>query len=347
MYGNRKSVCIVIEISLNPDDRRSFVATAGGQVAERTDEVGQAAGGRSLGDHLSHEIFVLVSDIVGDRFFQGIPGEVGDLLMIGPDKLQARIVHIAERQNTLVLDRRVTFGKGDAVNLAYSGKAPDLGAYESGMEQPTGPRFDSEKIRPQTEKDGVLLAADFEPEHQEQWFYLWKFTRQPSSFAVVDNTTAATGKQSWRVEYVPYEKLRMLTELSPAYKDSDSTLSTHLSPAWWEMEKYPMLRFSYRIPKGVPVGVTLYCASRSATPGPGSVFVAETPDFPLPQGYVQHKLVELVADDQWHTAEIDLRKLRKLMPDYRYIYKLRFWAGGQNGKPGSRYWLDDVSVRTR
>ncbi len=277
----------------------------------------------------------------------GIPGEVGDLLMIGPDKLQARIVHIAERQNTLVLDRRVTFGKGDAVNLAYSGKAPDLGAYESGMEQPTGPRFDSEKIRPQTEKDGVLLAADFEPEHQEQWFYLWKFTRQPSSFAVVDNTTAATGKQSWRVEYVPYEKLRMLTELSPAYKDSDSTLSTHLSPAWWEMEKYPMLRFSYRIPKGVPVGVTLYCASRSATPGPGSVFVAETPDFPLPQGYVQHKLVELVADDQWHTAEIDLRKLRKLMPDYRYIYKLRFWAGGQNGKPGSRYWLDDVSVRTR
>ncbi len=282
-------------------------------------------------------------------FFDGfrIPGEKGDLIMIGPNKVEARIVHIAERQNTLILDRRVSFAKGDAVNLAYAGKAPDLGAYETAMKQPTGPVFDAKAIRPEGDGDGVLMNSDFEPEHRDSWFYLWKFTRQPSSFAFLDDTTAASGKQSWRVEYVPYETLKDITALPASAKDSDSTLSTHLSPAWWEIAKYPFFRFAYRIPKGVPVGITVYCDSRSAVPGPGSVFVAETPDFKVPENYVRHQLLKLVDDDQWHTAEIDFRELQKLMPDQRCIYKLRFWAGGPNGKPGAKYWLDDVSIKAK
>lgn len=282
-------------------------------------------------------------------FFDGyrIPGEKGDLVMVGGAKTEARIVHIAERQNVLILDRRISFAKGDAVNLAYAGKAPDLGAYENDLAPSGGPVFEDRAIRQKPNADGALLVSSFEPEDRENWFYLWNFTRQPSSWAALDDRTAANGKYSWRVHHVPYEELRQLTSISPRHAQSDSTLSTHLSPAWWEIDRYPILEFAYKIPAGVPVGVTLYCDSRSATPGPGSIFIAGSPALQLPAGYVDLRQLELIADGQWHRASIDLTKLRQAMPKVRYIYKLRFWAGGPHGKPGSEYHLDDVAIRQK
>ena len=281
-------------------------------------------------------------------FYDGfrIPGEKGDMIVIGPQKTLARIVHISVWQNTITLDRRVSFEKGDTVDLPYAGKAPDLGAYEAGMKRPTGPVFDSAQIRLQSDPD-ILLVSDFEANDPDNWFHLWNISRSAQSYGFLDKTTAATGTQSWRIEYVPYETLRNWTMLSPAVKDLDSLLTTHLSPAWWRIADHPMLRFAYRVPKGVPMCVTLYCGSRRAAPGPASVVVAQTPAVKVSEGYVQKPLIALTDDDAWHTAEIDLRKLTQEMPELRYVYKLRFWAGGNAGKPGMRYWLDDVSIKAK
>ena len=91
---------------------------------------------------------------------------------------------------------------------------------------------------------------------------------------------------------------------------------------------------------GVPVGVILYCASRSAAPHAKSFCIAASPAFRTPEGYTDAKLASLTDDGEWHKIEIDVRKL----PETGACYKLHFWAGGMNGKPGSEYFLDDLEI---
>ena len=71
-----------------------------------------------------------------------------------------------------------------------------------------------------------------------------------------------------------------------------------------------------------------------------SFCIASSPAFEMPEGYTSAKLAELVDDGEWHKIEIDVRKL----PDAGACYKLRFWAGGMKGQPGSEYFLDDLEI---
>ena len=48
-------VGIVVEVALDVDDGRALVAAAARQVAQRADQVGQAAGCRALGHHVADE----------------------------------------------------------------------------------------------------------------------------------------------------------------------------------------------------------------------------------------------------------------------------------------------------
>ncbi len=98
----------------------------------------------------------------------GIAGESGDLIRIGADPQCFRVVRADLVRNVLELDRETAFSAGEPVNLPYTGKAPDLGAYEAEME--TAPQVPSELcLRP--EEGEVLLHCDFEPENRESWFY--------------------------------------------------------------------------------------------------------------------------------------------------------------------------------
>ena len=45
---------VVVEITLDIDDGGTLIAGTGGQIAQRTDEIGQAAGRGALGGHLAH-----------------------------------------------------------------------------------------------------------------------------------------------------------------------------------------------------------------------------------------------------------------------------------------------------
>jgi hypothetical protein len=62
----------------------------------------------------------------------GIAGEQGDLVSVGEASRQARVVKVDVASGTLELDRKLSWQKGDAVSLSWSGAAPDMGALEHG-----------------------------------------------------------------------------------------------------------------------------------------------------------------------------------------------------------------------
>ncbi len=60
----------------------------------------------------------------------GIPGERGDVIQLEGAKRIMRIVRIDYDTNTITVNGTVSWKNGQGLSLPYSGKAPDLGAYE-------------------------------------------------------------------------------------------------------------------------------------------------------------------------------------------------------------------------
>ena len=287
----------------------------------------------------SSGIYLSVKDT---RYFYdgyGIPGESGDTLMIGPDKVTAKVILNLPEEKILVLDRRVTVKKGDAVNLPYAGKAPDLGCFERGME--TGPTTDPSQYRIEKMDTAVktVINCTFEENSLEDWFYFWNHTRKANSSAKHDLTTAATGKGSWKVYYRPN---------SYGKKDGGSQLSTHIVPANWMIDRFPYLRFSYRVPKGVPVGVSIHETSMiGRAKNPPVVFLGGSPALSTQSKYTKYinmNLIPLIDDDKWHTVTVDVRAIRKHFPNVKMLSLCRFWTPAVNGKPGDCYWIDNFAI---
>ena len=59
-----------------------------------------------------------------------IEGEKGDLIQLEGDTKTAHVINIDYANNTLTLDQPLSWTSGKGVSLAYSGSAPDIGAYE-------------------------------------------------------------------------------------------------------------------------------------------------------------------------------------------------------------------------
>ena len=66
----------------------------------------------------------------------GIAGETGDLIQMEGQTDRVRIITIDYEANVLTLDRPLTWTKGQGVHLSYAGNAPDMGAFEYGLESP-------------------------------------------------------------------------------------------------------------------------------------------------------------------------------------------------------------------
>ena len=80
----------------------------------------------------------------------GIPGEVGDAIQLASQTGTARIASINYRENSITVDRKLSWTQGQGLSLAYSGSAPDLGAWE----------FIEEHATMETEK--VLFSENFD-----------------------------------------------------------------------------------------------------------------------------------------------------------------------------------------
>ena len=59
---------IVVKIALDEYYGRTLVARARRKVAERADKIGQTPWRRTLGRHISDEVFILLDDLVFDSF---------------------------------------------------------------------------------------------------------------------------------------------------------------------------------------------------------------------------------------------------------------------------------------
>ncbi len=264
-------------------------------------------------------------------FYDGfeIPGETGDLVFVGARKRPAVIVRADIEANVLTLDRDVTWQQGDGVSLPCVGKGPDLGAYERGAERQewyAGPAI-PEGLRAETMETATkpIVVTDFEPENLEDWFYYWNFSRQRNTNARIDETTVFSGKRSMRV-----------------YAEKEGAiLSCDIRPRWWDIDRFPTVRFAYRVPPGVPVGVWLY-AFKSASHGQGAVCVGGTAARNV-GGFRDLGRITLTDDNQWHEVEVDARWVREVFPDVKLLQMFRFYTNG-NGTEGQQYWFDGFRI---
>lgn len=258
----------------------------------------------------------------------GIPGESGDLVFIGPRKRQAIVAKADITAGVLLLDREVSWQAGDGVSLPYSGKGPDLGAYEHGAADPcyAGPSIpDGLRVETMETATEPVVVIDFEPENREQWFYYFSFSRQRNTTARLVDSTAASGTHSMRV-----------------YAEKDrASMSCHVRPRWWDIDRFPVVRFAYRIPEGVPVGVWVH-AFRSSTVGRGMVCFGGSPACKS-GNYADLGRLKLVDDGRWHEAEFDARLVREVFPNVKLLQTFRFYTI-ENGKKGDEFWFDHFRI---
>lgn len=62
----------------------------------------------------------------------GIPGEAGDTIQLNGQSGTATVVAVDYTNNTLTLDRNLSWSAGQGLSLAFNGSAPDIGAFEAG-----------------------------------------------------------------------------------------------------------------------------------------------------------------------------------------------------------------------
>jgi hypothetical protein len=259
----------------------------------------------------------------------GIPGEKGDLVFVGPEKKQARVVQADIENHILILDREVAWEKDESITLPYRGAKPDLGAYEHGAERelwysapeiPNGLRM----LTMETATEPVVVTG-FEHENIEEWHYYWNFSRQRNTDARMDDTTAASGKRSMRIFATGDEAI----------------MSCDIRPRWWDIDRFPIIKLAYRIPQGVPLGLWIH-AFKSSAVSRGAVCVGGS-SARKTNPYRDLALYELLDDDQWHEVEIDARAIREVFPDVNLLQMFRFYTN-KNGQEGQQYWFDNFRI---
>jgi len=125
-----------------------------------------------------------------------------------------------------------------------------------------------------------------------------------------------------------------------AATDDKSTLSCLLQPPWWDLDRFPLVRFSYRIPPGVPVGLRLDAMQSEQR---GSVMYVGGTVSRHNGGCPDLDRVKLADDDQWREATVDVRWLREVYPGVKLLRTFWFYTNG-NGKKGQQFWFDDFRI---
>lgn len=255
----------------------------------------------------------------------GIAGELGDLIVIGDDQREARVVAVDAEFSTVTIDRDLTWEPGEVVTLPYTGTAPDIGAYEAGAEDETwyrAPRdWQGPRIPTMATATDVVVRTSFETEELEEWFMFWNFTRRVNSTAKLDDTTAGGGRRSVRVQAT----------------GEGASLGADIRPAEWIIDRFPTIRMKYRIPPGTPVGIWLTGYRSGQTVCIGGTRTRQAADEPDLGTYT------LVDDDRWHEIELDARLIREVYPEVDVLWAFEFYTD-RNAGADDRFWFDDFVI---
>ena len=69
----KKSVGIIIKVTLNQNNRSALVSRSAGEVAQRTYKVGKSSGGCALGSHVANKVGALFLYTFGDSILSSSP----------------------------------------------------------------------------------------------------------------------------------------------------------------------------------------------------------------------------------------------------------------------------------
>ncbi|MFW5867487.1 MAG: PKD domain-containing protein, partial [Armatimonadota bacterium] len=89
----------------------------------------------------------------------GIAGEIGDAIVVGDDRREARVVSVGLEDDALELDRELSWTDGDAVTLRFGGDAPELGVYQEGADARPTVQVIAEPYRPRPGETVRLRAV--------------------------------------------------------------------------------------------------------------------------------------------------------------------------------------------
>ncbi len=158
-----------------------------------------------------------------------------------------------------------------------------------------------ERLDPQA----PLVDVDFEDETRgDTWGFYLKFYRGHQTGATHEECPDRDGK-CMRIFYDPEKANRTAGQIAPGA---------------WDIDRYPLVRFDYRIPRGVPVTVEV---TTFPVPGqPGGFIIAATENQMARMsdldGYT------LTDDGQWHTLTMDVRRVREVAPELDYLRQWMF-----------------------
>jgi len=132
------------------------------------------------------------------------------------------------------------------------------------------------------------------------------------------------------------------------FYDSERTNGTaaQLVPGEWDIDRYPLIRFAYRIPPGVTVAV------ETNTFRTGLHFTT-SPERPIgfvlggtPERAARHEDLDaytLIDDGRWHEITMDVRKAREVYPELRSIRQFMLYPGWTEDH-GQEMWFDDFMI---
>ena len=200
------------------------------------------------------------------------------------------------------------------------------------------------KVHPQPAPSDIMLHCSFEDRDVKQWGYLMKIVGYNSG-----HLNRGAGAERVRGGYESEWSYRLFASHYEASFGRRMFPSAGLYPGQWKIDKYPFVRFAYRIPQAMPVGlaVELYPTANidgttdldreqrtiviGGTTSRESDLFTDTADY------------KLTDDGKWHKTTIDIRAIRKVHETIDYIRGFRFYMP-RNVKEGQQFWLDELSV---
>jgi hypothetical protein len=124
------------------------------------------------------------------------------------------------------------------------------------------------------------------------------------------------------------------------YDENSSNLTTaQIAPGAWDINDYPLVRFSYRIPEGTPVSIEV-----TTFGGPNQ-----------PEGFTlggspgrksRHDDLgkyTLIDDGKWHEITIDVRAARKKHPKLKHLRQFLLFTNWSENK-GQEFWFDNFMI---
>lgn len=118
-----------------------------------------------------------------------------------------------------------------------------------------------------------------------------------------------------------------------------NTTAAQIAPGTWNIDDYPYVRFSYRIPEGVPVGIELNTFGGPDQPAGYMLGGTAT----RPSRADDLGAYTLIDDGQWHEITIDVRAVREAHPEQQYLRQFLLRTNWREDQE-QEFWFDSFAI---